>query len=283
MNVVKVVVVNRLSECILKDEAQAEFGKPISEKELALVPGNGPEYAIYRAEKCLGWIWRQWLKGKPREVLQERVVPFITKGIEVRSRSKVYDFMALHDLFLLHCAIFAGRDEQIKEIAGLMGDGSGDKGRAPLDNGELYAAAWCGVLKHGIMGNQAKALEQAELIWSAYRENTLKAAPKPLLMPWLKKDWPKFVKEQEKHFERLWASARKDHWTVKSENSTEIVVTTEKYQIGHMWCWSHCGLAMLAQREGADIVFDPFWFPEAAGKGKKAARPAEDASQLRMF
>lgn len=112
------------------------------------------------------------------------------------------------------------------------------------------------------------------------------AAPKPLVIPWLKRDWAAFAKQQQKDFEKLWNRARKDRWTVKSENSTEVVVTTERYQIDHMWCWAHCGMALLAHREGAQVVTDPFWSPAASKENARVPterKQRDDADQLQMF
>jgi hypothetical protein len=120
------------------------------------------------------------------------------------------------------------------------------------------------MMKYWILGDERKAVEQSELIWSAYRAPGIFAAPKPLVRPWLKRDWPAFTKQQQKDFEKLWNRACKDGWTVKAENATEVVVTTERYQIEHMWCWAHCGMALLAAREGAVVITDPFWFPRSA-------------------
>jgi hypothetical protein len=55
---------------------------------------------------------------------------------------------------------------------------------------------------------------------------------------------------------------------VKAESSTEMVVTTERYDIQHQWCWAHCGMALLARRQAVEILTDPFWFPAAAVVGK---------------
>jgi hypothetical protein len=95
-----------------------------------------------------------------------------------------------------------------------------------------------------------------------------------------------FVKCQQKDFEKLWNRARKDRWTVRSENSTEMVVTSERYQIEHQWCWAHCGMALLAHRQGAEVVTDPFWFPSVALEDAAASRQTkqdEHPNQLRML
>jgi hypothetical protein len=202
--------------------------------------------------------------GAPKKAVSERVEPFIERGLELRERSLNYHKLPLHDLYLLHCAIFASSDSQLKNVAQRVADASGDKGEKPLDDGALYSASWCGMMKYWTLGDQEKAIEQSELIWGAFREQGVFAAAKPLVTPWLKKDWKSFVKAQQKDFEKLWNRVRKDCWTVKAENSTEIVVTTERYQIEHQWCWAHCGMALLANRQGVKVATDPFWFPAHA-------------------
>jgi hypothetical protein len=272
-----------LSENLRKAESLARFGKPIEQADIVFLAGHGLQDAAHRASSCMGWIWRQWLQGAFKETLATRVESFVDRGLEFRERSRSYDYLALHDLYLLHCAIFASSDSQLKLVAERVADASGDKGETPMDNGELYAAAWCGMMKYWILGDDDKALQQSAVIWGARREQGVFAAPKPLVTPWLKRDWNSFVKAQQKDFEKLWQRARKDHWTVRAENSTEIVVTTERYQIEHHWCWAHCGMAVLAHRQGAQVATDPFWFPRSAIEEPTTAPAPEDPNQLRMF
>jgi hypothetical protein len=269
----KKVTVIELKETLELDERLIKFGKPVAASELKDVVYLGVSEAGRRAENCLGWIWRQWLSGNSRGAIKDRVTDIVRKGLELRHITKSYDDLALHDLYLINCAVLGCEDSLIKEVAMVIGDVSGDKGRKPSTNissprerGQTYLAAWSGMMKYWILGDTEKAIGQSQLIWEAYRNVTTKAAPKPLVTPWLNKDWSKFSLQQEKHFSQLWASARKDKAIVKSETDSEIVVTTNWFQIGHMWCWSHCALAILASREGAVVVTDPFWFPEVALK-----------------
>lgn len=282
-NAVNIKVIG-LAESIRKAENFAKFGKPIEKADLAFLAGNGLQEAAHRASNCMGWIWRQWLLGTPADVLSRYVEPFVARGLELRERSQSYDHLAVHDLYLLHCAIFACDDLLLKTVSERIADASGDKGKKPLDDGELYAAAWCGMLKYWILGDQEKAVRQFDLVWEANQEPGILAAPKSLATPWLKKSWDAFRKAQEKDFEKLWKRARKDHWTVKAENSSEIVVTTERYQIEHQWCWAHCGMALLAHRQGVNVAADPFWFPPAAIAGQaKQDTEGPSADQLDMF
>ena len=54
---------------------------------------------------------------------------------------------------------------------------------------EIYASAWCGMLKHRIPGNRRKAAEQSEAIWGAYRYDIARVTAKPLVTKWLLEDW----------------------------------------------------------------------------------------------
>ncbi len=277
-----------LSETARKAEGQAQFGKSIQESDLAFLAGNGLQDAAHRALNCMGWIWRQWLLGAEKHLLSRQVEPFVTRGLEFRDRTRSYDYLALHDLYLLHCAIFASSDSQLKTVAERLADGSGDKGSRPKDvgHGELYVAAWCGMMKYWILGDDQRAIQHADLIWGAYRQSGVLAASKALVLPWLTRDWSAFRKSQQKDFDKLWNRARKDRWTVKAEDSTEVIVTTERYQIGHQWCWAHCGMALLAYRQGAEVLTDSFWFPPAAvgdAAGPKSKDSHDRPDQMRMF
>jgi hypothetical protein len=168
-----------LSESARKDEGFAQFGKPIEKDDIAFLAGNGLQAAAHRAAHCMGWIWRQWLLGTSGDVLFRRVEQFVDRGLDLRERSRSYDYVALHDLFLLHCAIFVCGNAQLKTVAERVADADGDKGKKPLENGELYAAAWCGMIKYWILGDEQKAVQQSELVWKANRDKGVFAAPKP--------------------------------------------------------------------------------------------------------
>ena len=253
-----------LMEAARKAENFAKFGKPIEQADIVFLASNGLQDAAHRASSCMGWIWRQWLLGTSKQEISKRVEPFVTRGLEFRQLSRSYHYLALHDLFLLHCAIFASSNTQLNEVARVVSDANGDKGEKPKNDGELYVAAWCGMVKYWILGEPEKSHQQSALVWGASRREGLFASPKSLAVPWLKRDWKAFVKAQENDFERLWKPAREDRWTVKSESSTEIIVTTDRYQIEHHWCWAHCGMGLLAFPQGADVAVDPFWFPHNA-------------------
>jgi hypothetical protein len=263
----KTISVVNLDWDISTSEAMAQFGGRIDRiHEISLLK-DGLRDPQIRATGCLGWIWKQWLTAAPKDFIAARVEPFIERCLELRARCKCYDWLPQHDLLVLVCAILASSESQLKTVVETIADTSGDKGEKPVNNGELYAAAWCGMMKHWILGDLEKAGEQSSLIWGAYRDQIICAATKPLVTPWLKRDWNAFLKAQQKDFEKLWGRARKNHWTVRSENEREIVVTTNKLLIEHDWCWAHCGMAMLAYRQfGVEVATDGFWFPPHALK-----------------
>lgn len=250
----------------------AELGKPFDESHRHGLLDSGLRWAFHYADWCLGWIWRQWLMGTPHEVIREQVGPFVERGLRLRREAHDYEKLPHHDLLLLHCAIFASDAAQLSEVVETVSDVAGDKGTRPADVGsqfslscgEFYAAAWCGMMKNAILGDAVKAAEQYAMIWKAKRDQEFVAAPKALTNAWLKQDWRAFINHQKKDFERLWTRARRHQWSVKSETPSEVVVTTRGYRISHMWCWSHCGMALLAHRKGVEVATDPLWFPPHA-------------------
>jgi hypothetical protein len=259
----KITVLN-LEQRIWIGENLALFGRPVDrDAEISLMK-SGLSDARIRAGGCLGWIWGKWLSGASKEEIRSTVEPFVERGLELRARSKSYDTLPLHDLLLLNCAIFGSSEAQLKMVAERVADAAGDKNETPLDNGELFAAAWCGTLKHWIRGDYQKATQQSELVWGAYREHNVSTASKPLVVPWLNRDWAKFKKAQEKDLEKLWVRARKNGTVIGTSDDQGLVMTTDKYYVMNDWCWSHCGLALLAHRHGADVATDPFWFPPNA-------------------
>jgi hypothetical protein len=262
----KAVRVLGLDEGVLQVEWVLRVEPVIPQMDLNALLKSGMSSSAHDATMCLCWIWRQWLSGAPRAKLSASVDPFIARKLELRERCRCYDGVPLFDMLILACAIMAASDTQLKLVANRVADLSGDKGEKPLNNGELYSAAWCGMLKHWILGDDQKAMEQSEQIWGAYRPPGLFAASKPLALPWLRRDWTRFRKQQEKDFTKLWERARKDHWTIRQESATEIVVTTDGFQVRHQWCWAHCAMAVLAHRQGAEVASDPFWFPAVAIK-----------------
>ena len=244
----------------------AEFGKPLSKIDLGVLKDDGFSAARGLARHCMKWIWLQWLLQGSADQIRAKVGAFVEKGMTMQDKSPHFYMRAHADLYLLHCAIFASSSGQLEKLADRVIDASGTGGGKPEDKGgELYASAWCGMLKHWILGDFEKAEQQSELIWSAYRDASFAAASKPLVRPWLKGDWTGFVKAQRKDFEKLWARGRKDG-TVRSENEDEITVTVERYPIEQKWCWAHCGLALVAYRRGVEVATDPFWFPAHALK-----------------
>ena len=263
----KTITVANLEWALHMAEAAALFGRPIDKGDEIGLLKSGLRGTQFQATGCLRWIWIQWLTTTPGETITARVEPFVERCLEMRVRCKCYDWLPQHDLMILVCAILASSDVQLTKVVETIADTYGDKGEKPVNNGELYAAAWCGMMKYWILGDLKKSSEEAGLIWGAYRDQLFCAATKPLVTPWLKRDWNAFLKAQQKDFEKLWTRARKSPSIIYSENDAELVVTTHKFHIETDWCWAHCGMAMLAHRQfGAEVATDAFWFPPHALK-----------------
>ena len=242
----------------------AQFGKPIDDVTRGYLEEEGFGDGRTRAVGCMGWIWSQWLERAPAIRIRETVEPFVARGMEMQRSSSKFYLRPVHDLYLLHCAIFASSDSQLNDVAKGVIDASGFQNYTPHNDGELYASAWCGMLKYWILGKREKAIEQSDVIWKAYRDPSCRAATKQLVQPWLKDDWELFSKRQTEDFQKLWDRARKDK-TVLSENDFEIEVDMEKMSsVQQLWCWAHCGLALLAFRSGVEVKTDPFWLPSFA-------------------
>ncbi len=105
-------------------------------------------------EGCLGWIWCQWLSQTNPETIRKEVGFVVDRGMEMQERCSNQRYRCLHDLWLLNCAILAASPEKLAALAGRVVDSKGDTSAQskdtspPNNNGELFAAAWCGMLKY---------------------------------------------------------------------------------------------------------------------------------------
>jgi hypothetical protein len=241
-------------------EIMAAFDKPMSETARNFLQKTGLDYV--RVVGCMKWLWLQWLSNGTKSFVCERVTAFVDDEIERLALSPLSHHRARHNLLLLQCAIFAAKGEQLLRLALQVVEASGFREFVPRNNGELYTSAWCGIFKHWILGDFERAAQQADIVWGSYRPPWLKAASKPLATPWLKQDWRAFLKAQKADFDRLWTSGRKNG-IVGKETRAEIVVTVD-FPVEQLWCWAHCGMALLAHRKGVEIATDPFWFPPHA-------------------
>lgn len=257
------LVIEKLEDSTRIAGTMASFGKPMDQATRDYLLHEGMDYV--RVVGCLKWLWFQWLSKAPAQVVRERIEAFVSDGMERQRLSPLFYNRPRHDLLLLHCAIFGSSPAQLVRLAKQVVDASGFKAYTPQNDGELCECAWCGAFKYWILGDFDKAAKQAEIIWGAYRPPWLNAATKKLAIPWLKRDWDGFVKGQKKDFERLWSGGRKNG-TVRRETSSEIVVTVDSYPVEKVWCWAHCGMALLAFRQGVRVATDPFWFPPHALK-----------------
>jgi hypothetical protein len=169
-------------------ERMAQFGQPIDPATLAYLKEDGLGDGEARAVGCMGWIYSQWLMAGPATEIHKRVEEFVERGMKMQSLSPKFYKRPVHDLYLLHCAIFGSSDEQLKTLAKRVVDGSGYKKYTPRNDGELYTSAYCGMLKYWVLGEWEKAIQQSEIIWGAHHYVAYRAASKPLITPWLKRE-----------------------------------------------------------------------------------------------
>ncbi len=128
-------------------QIMAQFGKPIDDVTRGYLEEEGFGDGRTRAVGCMGWIWSQWLERAPAIRIRETVEPFVARGMEMQRSSSKFYLRPVHDLYLLHCAIFASSDSQLNDVAKGVIDASGFQNYTPHNDGELYASAWCGMLK----------------------------------------------------------------------------------------------------------------------------------------
>lgn len=166
----------------------SQFGERLSAENLAalreedLAEGSGFGYA------CLGWIWSQWLQGIKSVELQSRIRAFVDRGMLMQSICPRFHKRPTNDLYLLHCAIFGSEAKQLEELARNCVEVDGYKEFKPANDGELYVRAWVGMLKHWILGDSERAMENANEIWFARKSPVAVGATKPLVTRWLKED-----------------------------------------------------------------------------------------------
>jgi len=254
--------IERLQESASTAEIMASFEKPLDKITKKFLLNDGLDYV--RVVGCMKWLWFQWLlRGSPKAIT-ERTTAFVAEEMKRMKFSPLFNHRPRHNVLLLQCAIYASPKDQLLSLAEQVVDSSGFKNYKPQNNGELYESAWSGLFKYWILGDQRKALSEAETIWKPYLPPWLKGASKPLLSPWVHHDWNAFIQAQKKDFERLWSSGRKNGTVVK-ETPSETVVTVERYPVEQVWCWAHCGMALLAHRlRTVQVATDPFWFPAHA-------------------
>jgi len=235
---------------------------PAWEKEDPFATSYGFSTPRCFAEGCLGWTFCQWHLGTEKGEIRREIAFAVERGMEIQRRYQGQRYRCLHDLWILVCAILGSDDDQLNALAHTVTDAQGVK-EAPRNDGELYAGAWCGMLKYAILQEPAKAAEHFALIWDAYRYDIAPAAPKSLAGPWLAGEWETFAKAQKKDFKNLWQRAWRDGIVV-SEQCGQALVRLKGVIPGARLPWAHWGLAMLAHRRGIKVVTDPLWFPPRA-------------------
>lgn len=256
------LVIPELQHCAETSGILAEFDTPASDKGWAeMLATKGFIFPRAHAVGCIKWIWCQWLLESDVAAIRERAELFVSRGLKIRELSSDQRMRSIHDLYLLHIAIFACNRKLLLKVAESVDIAPSNKAESIPNYGERYAAACCGMLKYWILGDEAKCHRQSDLIWSAYRAPAYRGAAKPLIVPWLKRDWNAFTKNQKKAFENLWNRARKCGTVQKKTKDTDVVAL-RRIDVQQIWCWAHVGMALLAHRQvGVEIVTDPLWFP----------------------
>lgn len=262
------LAIPELQHCAETSGILAKFDTPASDKGWAeMLATKGFIFPRAHAVGCIKWIWCQWLLESDVAAIRERAEFFVSRGLKVRDLSSDQRMRSIHDLYLLHIAIFACNRKLLLKVAECVDIAPSNKPESVPNYGERHAAACCGMLKYRILEDETKCKQQFDLIWSAYRNPTLfRGAAKPLIVPWLKKDWSAFAKVQKKDFENLWSRASK-HGMVQKETKDTAVVALRRIDVQQIWCWAHLGMALLAYRfYGVEVATDPLWFPAHALK-----------------
>lgn len=208
---------------------------------------------------CLRWIWASWLSGAPTSELTPTIERFVARALSLVETCAFDQGRGLHDLYLLHCAAMASPKKQLVEVASAVVDFN--EANPGLNDGDRFARAWTGILKHQLLGNFEKVQLQAEAMNRAAKPINCRRTPKPLLDAWIKRDWSAFKKAQERSFKALWDRMRKDRFVVSEHGETIEVKITRGGAITTSWCWADNGLALIAAREGIEISYDPLWLP----------------------
>lgn len=256
--------IENLSTAIGNCEFMAQFERPLDKDTVEYLKERGFRDAEVRATGCLGWIWCQWLNSKKPCAIRACVETFVRRGMEAQDCTNLFYARPEHDLLLLHCAILGASKETLADLADRVIDASGYRKYTPSNDGDLYACARVGMLKHWIRGDFGEAAKQAEICWRAYRHPSMPSVAKTLVVAWLEREWDQFAKHQFKDFERLWKRSKKDQILCSEAKQNTVVDLSRIKDIHQQWCWAHCAMAMLAYREGVVVETDEFWFPSVA-------------------
>lgn len=243
-------------------EKVAKFGASIELADVDYACSEGFGDFAARAKACLGWIWMQWLSNDDSR-WRSFVEAFVERGLKIREVSGNLNARGLHDLYLLHCAVYGCSHEMIVRAAEGAVDGVGH-GQNLQNNGEVYVYAWVGMLKHWILKDLRTAETQFQSAKTAFIPESLKAAQPWFVEPWLRGNWRAFRTAQRRDFRLRWINAKKNR-AIQQKNR-DIIVDIERAAepIDQRWCWAHAGLALLAHNDGIEVETDEFWFPRKA-------------------
>jgi hypothetical protein len=115
------LTVNDLRDRTEVAETMAGFDQPIDKDTRQYLKETGLDDA--QPVGCMEWIWWQWLLGAPQKKIHMRVEAFVERGMEMQRISPHLHHRPAHDLYLLHCAIFASSEAQLHELAEQVVDG----------------------------------------------------------------------------------------------------------------------------------------------------------------
>ncbi len=244
-------------------ELSCRFGESFDERRVKNLAKFGFADGAIRSERCIAWVWTQWIFGKTTSELSKKVSLSLHRGVGLREYPHVFNDKPLHDLLLIVSASLGGTESDLKEVAECVMDGSGDGNLRASDINEVHLCAWTGMFKYWVLGERDRAVSEAEAIWKTRPHPSIKGAAASLVNPWLAGDWDAFRKRQRKDFSRLWAWAKKNKIVIEKKTK-RIVDFPRLVLVKERWCWAHCAMAMLAARQGVEVETDELWFPPTA-------------------
>ncbi len=238
-----------------------------------LYPKNDEERRFRGAgsvvEECYSWIWYQCLLETPPSTIHAVVREVVAKSIRLQAEEADLYWRAEHDLACAHLAVNGAPQEMVGQLAESMVHASEEKSR------DLCQQGWSGFMKFSLLGDNKRALEQAEIMFGATKPINLRLPSKTLMMAWLNEDWKGFNRALKESFKRRWAGldkyvkyaeiSKKEPVLTESEGSIKVVLKKLNQRVDGNW--QENALAILAVSKGVEVPTDPLWFPAVALEG----------------
>src|SRR5688572_7847214 len=143
------LAIPELQYCSETSGILAEFDTPASDKGwVESLERKGFTFPRAHAVGCIKWIWCQWLLESDVAAIRERAELFVSRGLKIRELSSDQRMRSIHDLYLLHIAIFACNRKLLLKVAECVDIAPSNKAESVPNYGERYAAACCGMLKY---------------------------------------------------------------------------------------------------------------------------------------